>query len=34
MAVPLPVEKTCPICASNLYMQWEKPLPVLPDTEK
>jgi hypothetical protein len=32
--VPLPAERSCPICASNLFMVWEKPLPVFPSTEE
>jgi hypothetical protein len=34
VAVPLPEEKSCPICTINLYMQWEQSLPILPDSDK
>jgi hypothetical protein len=34
VAVPLPQEKTCPVCASNLSMRWKKALPVLPSVEE
>jgi hypothetical protein len=31
IAVPVPDERSCPICASKLIMMWKKPLPVLPE---
>ncbi len=31
VSVPLPAERTCPVCASGFHMQWEKVLPVLPE---
>ncbi|MBE3560480.1 MAG: hypothetical protein IMW89_14835 [Ktedonobacteraceae bacterium] len=34
VAVPLPQERPCPLCASNLSLHWEKPLPALPLTEE
>jgi hypothetical protein len=30
VAVPLPVERGCPMCKSNLRVEWKRPLPVLP----
>ncbi|MBO0778504.1 MAG: hypothetical protein J2P37_06705 [Ktedonobacteraceae bacterium] len=34
IAVPVPAERACPACASNLRVQWMEPLPVLPKDEK
>lgn len=34
VAVPVPEERACPICASNLHMVWERPLPVLPEDKQ
>jgi hypothetical protein len=27
----VPVERGCPICKSNLRVEWKRPLPVLPE---
>jgi hypothetical protein len=34
VAIPVPAERTCPLCHSNLYVKWVRPLPVLPQEEK
>ena len=31
IAVPVPDDRVCPICSSSLYIQWVRPLPVLPE---
>jgi len=31
IAVPMPAERSCPLCASHLRVKWIVPLPVLPE---
>jgi hypothetical protein len=34
IAIPVPIERVCPLCSSNLSIKWVKPLPTFPQEAK
>jgi hypothetical protein len=34
IAVPVPEERTCPVCNMNMHIKWVSPLPTLPQKQK